>query len=473
MRETRHSPHHRQQGFSSLDPDRICTGSISRPIAAHRVGKRFPGSGMMQSYTSLKKSIKYSYTQFVKASSGILTLEATGFSNRIKRASQDIPEIGAGRTGWWEVVQIVQVESSGPSSDIGVTSDEPVYVIQWDHGRVRDARIFSRLPEGRIALSSPPLSPKAPSPRFAGTVGVVICTRDRPGHLKACLESLKTQSRTPDEIVVVDNASATAETRDVCETAGVRYVREDRPGLDFARNTGLRASTTDLLAFTDDDVVLHGSWMERLADAFDEERVDAVTGLVLPLRLETRAQMIFETHWSFGRGFERIDFTPEQFSASCKTGFPAWDIGAGANMAFRRSVFNRIGEFDEALGAGASGCSDDSEVWYRIVGTGGTCRYEPGAIVFHDHRDTLTGLQSQLRAYMRGHVAALRVQAQRFPGQGNLRRIAVTLPAWYLKRVLSRLRHGRSNETYFVFDEIRGCLEGLVYPLGERRRRLT
>lgn len=339
---------------------------------------------------------------------------------------------------------------------------------------MRAAQVCQHARDGRVSLPASSLaSAPARQPVQAETVAVVICTRDRPGHLKDCLRSLKTQSRPPDQIVVVDNASVTDETRHVCAEAGVDYIREDRPGLDIARNTGARHAQADIIAYTDDDVVLHEAWLEEIANAFDDARIDAVTGLVLPLNLTTPAQRIFETHWSFGRGFARMDFTPEDFAAASTSGFPAWNIGAGANMAFRKRVFERFGLFDESLDVGAAGCSGDSEFWYRIVGAGGICRYDPAAVVFHNHRESLEGLRAQLRAYMRGHVAALRVQAQRFPAQGNLRRVFVSLPVWYARRVASRLRHGRRDDTYFVFDEVMGLLEGLTYPLGKRRERVA
>jgi hypothetical protein len=81
-------------------------------------------------------------------------------------------------------------------------------------------------------------------------VSVVICTRDRADELARCLASLTEQTRVPDQIVVVDNASDdNGRTRDVALAAGVNYVREDRPGLDIARNRGVHAATGEIVAF--------------------------------------------------------------------------------------------------------------------------------------------------------------------------------------------------------------------------------
>ena len=139
---------------------------------------------------------------------------------------------------------------------------------------------------------------------------VVICTRDRPGELRRCLASFSQQSRPPDEIIVVDNASLDDRTRQVVLAAGATYVREDRPGLDFARNSGARAATGEIILYTDDDTELHPLWIENTLAAFDAPEIAAITGLVLPARLQTEAQWIFETQWSFGRGFDRNRLRP-------------------------------------------------------------------------------------------------------------------------------------------------------------------
>ncbi len=264
---------------------------------------------------------------------------------------------------------------------------------------------------------------QAGRPTDGRKVSVVICTRDRAEELSRCLASLPLQSRVPDQVVVVDSASRDdGRTRAAALAAGVDYVREDRPGLDIARNRGARAATGDIVAFTDDDVRLHPRWLERLTAAFDEDGVMAVTGLVLPAELQTAAQLHFETYWGFGRGYRPIDFGAEFFRTDSTHGCPAWEIGAGANMAFQRETFLRAGLFDERLDVGAAGCSGDSEYWHRVLFHGGICRYEPAAVAFHYHRREFAGLSQQIFAYMRGHAAALLVQYERSGNLGNLRR---------------------------------------------------
>ena len=312
----------------------------------------------------------------------------------------------------------------------------------------------------------PDVASSASLPRSAT---VVICTRDRADMLARTLASLREQTRQPDQIVVVDNASRDEATRAVALRAGVDYVREDRPGLDIARNRGARAARGEIVAYTDDDVAVHPRWLERLVEAFDSPRVAAVTGLVLPGELETDSQIVFERHWGFGRGFRRIDFDRDYFAAHRHHGCPVWRIGAGASMAFRRETFAAVGYFDERLDVGAAGCCGDSEYWYRILAAGWTCRYESSAVAFHFHRRDTDALARQIFAYMRAHVVASFIQFERHGHLGNLRHVFVGMPYWYARRIVRWMIRGTDDTNRLLLVEMRGALAGVAYYLRARR----
>jgi GT2 family glycosyltransferase len=260
-------------------------------------------------------------------------------------------------------------------------------------------------------------------------------------------------------VVVVDNAPTGHATRDVVALfPGVRYIVEPRPGLSAARNAGLAAATGEVLAFTDDDVVVHPAWVGRLQQAFDGSDALAVTGLVLPAALESQGQLLFELHMGgFGHDYRALAFDQRWFAGMRHLGSPVWRIGAGANMAFRRAAFELVGGFDERLGAGAAGCSEDSELWYRLLAAGHTCQYEPAAVVYHHHRSDVESVRRQARAYMDGHVAALFVQCARHRHPGNVRRALVTLPRYYA----GRLRRARHRPDLTLGPELRGFAGGL------------
>jgi GT2 family glycosyltransferase len=236
----------------------------------------------------------------------------------------------------------------------------------------------------------------ASAPTTAMTVAV--CTRDRPERLARCLQALCRQ-RGPARVVVVDNAPSTDATATLVATRfpGVEYAVEPRPGLDHARNRALALCTTEVLAYTDDDAVPDAWWTAALATAFDEEpELAMATGLVLPYALDTPAQQVFERLGGFGRGFRRRWASVAPGEAGRRLGVGEW--GTGANMAFRRTALERVGGFDPALDVGtATGGGGDHDAFHRVLAAGLLVRYEPAAIVLHEHRRSMDELTAQFR----------------------------------------------------------------------------
>jgi glycosyltransferase involved in cell wall biosynthesis len=99
-------------------------------------------------------------------------------------------------------------------------------------------------------------------------ISVILCTRDRPHALRRCLRAL-TKLDYPDyEVVVVDNASVGTETAEIVSETPFRYVREERPGLDWARNCGIAESRYGIIAYVDDDAVVDSKWLAAIGAAF-------------------------------------------------------------------------------------------------------------------------------------------------------------------------------------------------------------
>lgn len=299
---------------------------------------------------------------------------------------------------------------------------------------------------------------------------IVICTRERPESLQRCLQSLKHLKTPPYEIIVVDNAPQSDATQQVvAQIPGIHYVVEPTPGLSYARNAGIQNSTGDLIAFTDDDVEVHPDWLDRLQRNFADPTVMSVTGLVLPAQLETAAQVVFEKNLGYlNKGYLTRTFDRSFFEQKKNKGIPVWEIGAGANMAIRSHAFQKLGGYDERLGAGAAGCSEDSEFWYRILAAGWSCRYDPEAVVFHYHRGNLSKLKHQMYQYYRGFVAALLYQFDRYQHWGNLYFLLITLPAYYFSQFLIALKNGFSTYREVLIAGVSGSLAGIVFYFQHR-----
>jgi hypothetical protein len=119
------------------------------------------------------------------------------------------------------------------------------------------------------------------------TLSLCVCTRNRAADLRGLLESVAGQSRPPDEVVIIDNASSDR-TKDVVQgfatrpgVAPVSYVVDRSPAIGGLRNRAISESAGDIICFTDDDCILHQGWFRNIEESFLlEERIGAVGGLM-------------------------------------------------------------------------------------------------------------------------------------------------------------------------------------------------
>lgn len=306
-------------------------------------------------------------------------------------------------------------------------------------------------------------------------VTVAVCTRDRPDDIKLCLEALNKLDYPNLDILIVDNAPQTAETQQLIKShyPHVRYVCEPRPGLDWARNRAIIEAKGDIVAYTDDDVVVDPGWVKGLAKVFAENPdVMAVTGLVVPYELETETQVLFEEYGGFGRGFEQKWFRVGKDKAVPWYWLGTGQFGTGANMAYRRSIFETIGQFDPALDVGtATNGAGDLEMFFRVLKSGHTLVYEPLAMVRHRHRREYSKLRTQLRN--NGSMFAyILCSMKSYPEQG-LSFVMLVLwwsLYWNLRRLIISLLHPIQFPRDLILAEFIGEFTGFTtYPKAKRR----
>lgn len=330
----------------------------------------------------------------------------------------------------------------------------------WSTRLLADALAADGLltPERLLAATPSPADGKLPS------VTVAVCSRDRPEDLQRCLEGIAALDLAC-EVLVVDNAPSSEATRRLVleRFPSVRYVREDRPGLDWARSRAALEATGEVIAYTDDDVVVDPGWARAVAGAFaDDPQVMAVTGLVLPLELETEAQELFERYGGFSRGFRRRWYRADLSSASPKVGslVASGNFGTGANMAYRRSVFADVGLFDPALDVGTlTGGAGDHEMFFRVLKGGWTLAYEPQALVWHRHRRTIPELRRQIAANA-SVFAYFEAAARRHPDErlAFARVTAAWLKGFHLKELARALSQPTGLPADLLLAELRGQL---------------
>ncbi|MHA6249055.1 glycosyltransferase family 2 protein [Pontibacter sp. CAU 1760] len=297
---------------------------------------------------------------------------------------------------------------------------------------------------------------------------VAVCTRDRTEDLARCLEALMRLPDLGQEFLVIDNCPRTEDTMHlVGKFPRVRYIREDFPGLNVARNRAIAEAAHDIVAFTDDDATPDPYWLQALLINFSNPLVQCVTGLTMPLQLETEAQECFELYAPFGRGFSRKEHTSDNANPLA-TG----RVGAGANMAIRRRVCNEIGNFDEALDAGTlTHSGGDHDMFTRILTAGYTIVYEPHALSWHRHRRTHEELYATLYGYGVG-VYALFTRHLTQDREWGVFKIAYKWFRHSQFKILLKAAMKRPDTMplKLVFAELKGCLAGpMAYYKSKRK----
>jgi glycosyltransferase involved in cell wall biosynthesis len=291
-------------------------------------------------------------------------------------------------------------------------------------------------------------------------ISVIVCTRDRPASLKHCLAAISNVRHPEVEVIVVDNASSTDATREVVAEAGFRYVREDRPGLDWARNRGWQEASHDLVAYIDDDARADNFWLEGICRGFRDPETAATTGLVLPAELETNAQQLFESYGNgMSKGMARKQFQPAQMSTL--EFIRSQDVGVGTNMAFRKSVLQKLGGFDTALDVGTpSGGGGDLDMLHRVLASGGNIAYEPSALVRHRHRRDMNGLVRQMHNNGRSYgVYLMKLWRCGEVSKAVLLRFTIwTWCRWLVGRPIKRLFGRHRLPMSMLIAELRGAL---------------
>jgi glucosyl-dolichyl phosphate glucuronosyltransferase len=211
-------------------------------------------------------------------------------------------------------------------------------------------------------------------------ISVVMSTYNRAAMLPAALDALLAQAGgVPYEVIVVDNNSSD-QTQQVVDRyverhpGKVRYVLEPAQGLSHGRNTGIRAARGGIIAFTDDDVEVAPDWIVRLKQAFDQyPAAGYIGGRVLPRWKEPPPRWLSDAHWS---PLALQDYGDHPVRVG-----PFWPVClVGANLAFRRDVFHRVGLFTPDFGRimDGIGSTEDHDMQLRMWQAGLQGVYVPG-----------------------------------------------------------------------------------------------
>ncbi len=194
-------------------------------------------------------------------------------------------------------------------------------------------------------------------------ISVVVPTRNRARDAELCVRSILANRRDDFDLLVVDQSDR-HDTQDALATfrddSRFRYLRSPTRGVSSSRNAGIAATAGPIIAFTDDDCRVPVDWIACIKEIFDANPDAAVVfgRVTVPHDVD---------------GSERYAAKFEPTTRAYKNAFPSARIpwGIGANMAIRRSVYEKLGGFDPLLGPGAKyPAAEEYDLTIRVLAAG-------------------------------------------------------------------------------------------------------
>lgn len=244
--------------------------------------------------------------------------------------------------------------------------------------------------------------------KILGTnISVIVCTYNRSGLLKGCIDSLVNQTleKSKYEVIIVDNNSKdnTAQlVSSYLDLGNVRYVFEGNPGLSYARNRGMEEANSDYLAFIDDDAEAAPDWLESAANLIDnlEPQLDCLGGPYHPLYSQEKPKWFKDKYEIRGFGDNQKFLNASQHLS-------------GSNMIWYKQSLKSVGGFDINLGVVGDELKLGEEtrafesLW--ILKKDAKIYYSPDLIIYHlvpeykmriDYRLKRKFAQGQYNAYI-------------------------------------------------------------------------
>lgn len=218
-------------------------------------------------------------------------------------------------------------------------------------------------------------------------LSIIVCTYNREKYILRNLDSLSRQenfSAVDYEVIVVNNNSPD-NTEEKClrfieetPSVNIHYFKEMNQGHTFARNRGIKESNGEILAFLDDDAFVRPDYCKQLLSFFqDHPEADMIGGRIYPI-YEDGEEPRWMTKYllplvvALDMGDEPMEYSVSKFPT-------------GANMAFRKKVFDKSGWFNTELGRRGKGLEggDEKEMALRAKKNGFKAFYAPNVIVDH------------------------------------------------------------------------------------------
>ncbi len=252
-------------------------------------------------------------------------------------------------------------------------------------------------------------------------LSIIVCTYNRDDFISFCLESLKNQTLECNkyEIVLINNNS-TDNTENIClkfqkdnPDINFNYKVEKKQGLSAARNRGLKEACSSVVSFIDDDTIICQDYAKEAVLFYDRNRdVLALGGKILPKFESTKPVWMSKYLKPL---MSVIDLGDKEKP------FPKGAFPIGANMIFKKEIFNSVGFFDENLGRTEKKMlgSEEKDIFTKLRKKGGKIYYSPKPWVYHqvpDRRLTMEfvkkqaigiGFSERIRSFQTGTLSGI------------------------------------------------------------------
>lgn len=213
-------------------------------------------------------------------------------------------------------------------------------------------------------------------------VSVIIPVFNDELRLITCLEALASQTYDSDqyEVVVVDNVSQPPISDALIQRfSAFNFIREDRSGSYAARNTGIRASKGNIIAFTDSDCIPDSHWIENGVRALSSSKQCGLVGGEIHTFYQSESSPtiveLYEKHSAFP---QKKYIEKNKFSVT-------------ANLFTYRIILEEVGYFDEDLRSGG-----DQEWGKRVYSAGYSLIYAEDVIIRHPARASIQELKQKV-----------------------------------------------------------------------------
>jgi glycosyltransferase involved in cell wall biosynthesis len=295
--------------------------------------------------------------------------------------------------------------------------------------------------------------------KIAEKISVIIPTHkhtSRDSDLSDLISSLLVDSNVKciGEIIIVDNGNSLLELNPILKDEKIKIVAEPKIGLNYARNTGIRNARYDLVAFLDDDIIASPNWAENIVGGYYHQEILCVGG---PVLIKTKPKEY--PNW-FSNYFLRFLMPPEFPNKSGIIQAPYYLIGA--NMSFKKEVFDIYGFFDHNLDRKGKNLLSNGDIELIMRIPNAKVWYQSAAIVYEkvpEHRITRCFMMRRL--FWQGVSDFIMIKKNGFDGFYDKDEIIFNTN--FLKKISSAFLHFRFFESLCMVVRKLGFFYGKIY----------